>query len=57
MDVSEMLNEYFGATVPVIARELGGVVDKLIGVRAGRTIARHPGWPRFRVVELPPDES
>src|SRR5918992_3711295 len=30
-DVSTMLNEYFEATVPVIARELGGVVDKLIG--------------------------
>jgi adenylate cyclase len=31
MDVSAMLNEYFEATVPVIARELDGVVDKLIG--------------------------
>jgi adenylate cyclase len=31
MDVSAMLNEYFEATVPVIAREHGGVVDKLIG--------------------------
>jgi class 3 adenylate cyclase len=26
-----MLNEYFEATVPLIAREHGGVVDKLIG--------------------------
>jgi adenylate cyclase len=30
-DVSAMLNEYFEATVPMIAREYGGVVDKLIG--------------------------
>jgi class 3 adenylate cyclase len=26
-----MLNEYFEATVPMIANEYGGVVDKLIG--------------------------
>ena len=30
-DVSTMLNEYFEATVPMIANEHGGVVDKLIG--------------------------
>jgi adenylate cyclase len=30
-DVSAMLNEYFEATVPLIANEYDGVVDKLIG--------------------------
>ncbi len=31
MDVSAMLNEYFEVTVPMIAKEHGGEVDKLIG--------------------------